>query len=134
MKLGWDKSMSVGIGKFDEQHKKLISHINELLMAMGKGRGKDQIASTIDSLTAYSLNHFSDEEEAMAAYDYAEQGSHRDEHEYFIQRLNEFRGKNESGALFLSTEVLEFLQIWFTDHIMGTDKRYSRYLNKHGLS
>lgn len=134
MTFNWENSMSVGIRKFDEQHQKLISHINELFKAMSEGRGKDQVTTTIDSLTAYTLTHFRDEEEAMASSDFAEYSSHKDEHEYFIQRLQEFREKQERGALFLSSEMLEFLQIWLTDHIMGTDKRYSRYLNRHGLN
>lgn len=134
MRFKWDENMSVKIRKFDNQHKKLIGYLNDLFDAMSGGTGKEQIGTTIASLSNYTRTHFSDEENAMSAHGFSGYAKHKKEHDAFVTKLDDFQNRHAKGDLFLTIEIMEFLQGWLIQHIKGTDQLYSDYLNEKGLS
>ena len=50
----WKDEYSVGIKKFDEQHKNLVGFLNELYEAMNNGRGKDILGKVLSNLVQSS--------------------------------------------------------------------------------
>ena len=59
--------------------------------------------------------------------------AHKQEHEAFVTKVEAFQNDYEAGKLGLSIEVMMFLQGWVTNHIKGTDKKYSETFHKNGL-
>lgn len=132
--IEWNDSFSVNIVEIDNQHKNLINMINELYNAMSKGRSKEIMEEIISKMINYADYHFTTEEDLMLKYGYGEYISHKNEHNSFIEKVKKFNEDYKSGALFLSVEVLTFLSTWLKNHILGTDKKYSKFLNDKGVT
>ncbi|MEW6195268.1 MAG: bacteriohemerythrin [Bacteroidota bacterium] len=132
--INWDPSYSVNINSIDTQHKKLINMINNLHEAMLQGRGKEVLGSIFNELASYTIYHFNHEEELFAKYDYMEQNKHKAEHERLIAQVNDLKNNFNKGGSVLTMEVMNFLKLWLSDHIIGSDKKYSSFLNERGVN
>lgn len=131
--ITWDNSLSVNIKEIDEQHQKLIGLINDLHSAMLKGRSKEVLQEVIDGVIKYTSYHFGTEEKYFEKYNYADTQKHKEEHQNFVNTVNDFLQKFKAGTAFLSIEIMEFLKNWVTNHINGTDKKYTQFFNSKGL-
>jgi len=126
--IEWSDKLLTGVKEADEQHKKLVSLINELYDAMKQGKGKEVIDKTLDELVRYAGYHFTTEETLMSKYGYPELQAHKKEHEAFKAKIKEFMEKKAKGEVTLTVEVMNFLKEWLVKHIMGTDKKYGPFL------
>lgn len=131
--INWNDSFSVNVAEIDQQHKKLISMINELSDAMKQGKGKDILGKIVNSLLGYTATHFKTEENYFDQFGYPDTDSHKKEHIAFVQKVSDFKDGFEKGSLSLSIEVINFLSDWIQNHIKGTDKKYSPFFNEKGL-
>lgn len=131
--FAWDDKFSVGVREIDEQHKRLIGMINELHDGMKSGGGKAVVAPILKRLVDYTLYHFSTEERYMSQHRYPGELAHKAEHKKFTDKVMDFHQKFDAGTAAVSLELMTFLKGWLTDHIMGTDKKYSKHFNDHGL-
>ena len=66
--LIWSNDLSVGLDSIDEQHKVLVSLINELHSAMKARRSHSELLDVIDNLKNYTVTHFGYEEELFAKH------------------------------------------------------------------
>jgi hemerythrin len=130
----WNDSYSVNIREIDEQHKKLIMLVNVLHTSMKEGKGKEVIGEILDELVKYTSYHFSFEESLFGKYGYAEAMMHVRQHNDLIADVKKFIEKYNTGSTVLSIDLLNFLKDWLTNHIVGTDKKYSAFLNSKGVS
>jgi hemerythrin len=55
------------------------------------------------------------------------------EHKKFVETVTKFKKDFDSGNATISLEVMSFLRDWLTKHINGTDKKYTRCFNDHGM-
>ncbi len=132
--MKWSDNLSVGIKTIDEQHKKLISAINQLNEFMMKGKGKEVIGPTLSELVRYTDYHFNTEEAYFSKYNYPDSQAHRSEHENFKLKVKAFVEKYNSSGVGLSSEIMIFLSDWIFKHIMGVDKKYSDFFKSKGLN
>jgi hemerythrin-like metal-binding domain len=100
---------------------------------MSQGKGNDILRSLLARLVAYTQVHFAAEEKYMKQWNYPGYVYHKGEHEAFVKKVAEFKGKFEAGQAALSIEILTFLKDWVANHIQGTDKKYGSFFNSHGL-
>lgn len=132
--MEWDESFSVGIEKFDQEHRQLFAMVNELFEAIQAGRGREGLGEIMDRLIDYTKFHFANEEHYLTKHGYPELEGHREEHRILTRQVEEIQRKYRSGATaMLSMEVLTFLKTWLTNHIKGTDKQYGGFLHERGL-
>ncbi|MCX7981711.1 MAG: bacteriohemerythrin [Syntrophales bacterium] len=131
--IKWDNSFSVNVAEIDGQHQKLVSLINSLDDAMRQGRGKEVLDKTIAELINYAATHFQTEEKYFEQFGYPEKDEHKREHGYFVQKVSAFKKEMDERRLGLTIEVMNFLSHWLTNHIKGTDKKYSQFFNEKGL-
>ncbi len=129
----WKDSFSVTVPKYDLQHKKLISLINDLHAAMGAGKGKDVLEKTFTELLTYTKTHFADEESEFRKHSYPEAFFHVKEHEKLTKEAVKYYDDFISGKNTISIELLTFLKDWLMNHIMGTDKKYAAFLTSKGV-
>ena len=132
--MKWTKDLSVWIGKFDEQHKRLIDILNQLREAHAQGRGKQTLAQAIERLHAYASSHFASEEQLMTRHGYPDLESHHREHMDFAAKMEDFEERLESPGVNLSGEVIEFLEDWLATHIKTSDKSYASFFKDKGVS
>jgi hemerythrin len=130
----WNEDLSVNIKEINEQHKKLISMINELNMAMGAGKGKDVMGSVLARLVDYTKSHFAVEETLMQKHQYPGYISHKAEHDKLTKQVIDIMDKFKEGKAIVTVEVMNFLKNWLTSHIQTIDKRYSSHLNAKGVA
>lgn len=131
--LAWKDDYSVNINEIDEQHKKLVAMINELSDAMSQKRGKEVLDDILKRLADYTVSHFSKEENLMKTNGYPEYDEHKAKHEKMTAKVLALQDELKQGKISLSIEVMDFLKNWLDKHILGTDKKYSGFLNSVGV-
>jgi len=131
--IEWKREYSVNIREIDDQHKKLIDMLNELFEAMHKGDSKILVRPVLEQMVDYAKSHFATEEKYFEQYDYPEVLAHVSEHKDFIAHVNKFIRDYKADKVGLSLDVMTFLKQWLASHILGSDKRYSSFLNYKGL-
>ncbi len=135
--IEWNEAKySTNIDRFDDQHKRLFSLLNDLHEAMEEGRAQEELGDILRELEEYTEYHFGDEEEFMQDCGYARDCSecfhdHEEMHQNFASKVTELREKHENGE-FITMEVLEFARDWLDSHIAGDeqDQGYGEYYRK----
>jgi len=131
--LTWQDSYSVGVAVLDEDHKRLLNLINQLQTAAHYHTSDDYERETFDALVDYTKTHFQREEELMEKYGYPDLDAHRKQHQAMIAevgKLLEAYQKDRDGTI---EGAIRYLQNWLLNHINGTDKEYSAFLNEKGV-
>jgi hemerythrin len=123
--LIWNPRFSVGIESFDSQHKRLINLVNQLHEAMMKGKAEDALHRVLHELVEYTKTHFAAEERFMQSHGFSGYLAHKTEHDKLTKQVVDFQREFLEGKIALSISLLSFLKTWLTEHIMGTDKKYS---------
>lgn len=132
-KIQWSESLSVGVKEIDEQHRKLINIVNDLLDAKSLGKDSEIVSDIISRMVDYIDYHFGTEETYMTRFHYPELVSHRNEHRLFIRKVFELRKHHVQDKESLSLDVLAFLVDWFRKHISETDAAYKQCFLENDL-
>jgi len=132
--MTWNEKMSVSVASLDDDHKKLVTMLNQLFDAINSGHGREALGKILDDLIAYAKMHFNHEETMFARTSYPDMVAHKQEHDKFTQQVLEVQKKYKNGGSgTLSLEVMNFLKNWLVEHIQGNDKKYGPYLNSKGI-
>jgi hemerythrin-like metal-binding protein len=131
--FAWSDTYSVQIGIIDMQHKNLVNLVNELHQAMGVGQGKEQAGKILSNLIRYTQVHFKTEENLMESHKYPEYTSHKSEHDRLTKTVLDFQDKFQRNQVGLTVELMDFLKLWLTRHILGSDQKYTPFLNAKGV-
>lgn len=121
--IAWDPSMTTGVESLDNQHKQLITWLNDLLAAMSVGRGRAEIAGLLDQLGACAGTHFGTEEAYMTRYSWPVATQNIAAYKDFIVTFTSYREEFErdGAAAHLVVRVESELMRWLTGHIKRTD-------------
>src|SRR5664280_1480966 len=123
--ITWDETMSTGLATVDAQHKQLIGWLNDMLMAMGEGHGRGEIARALDKLQSYANSHFDHEEICMTKYNCPVAAQNANAHNEFRATLASFREEFDrtgpSARLMVRTEAE--LMKWIYAHIIRVDSQ-----------
>lgn len=130
----WKESYSVNIKEIDAQHLKLVELINELYRALLSNNPDDFLGEILDRLVEYAAEHFQTEEDYMRIHGYPEFEPHKKEHEAFVEKIILYHRQYKTGELVLSVAIVNFLKDWLKNHIVGSDKKYTDFLNQKGIS
>ena len=127
MDLSWKEGYSVGIEKFDDQHKKLVGIIARLENCYNEKADSKVASQVAGELRDYTVAHFGLEERNMQRHHYPHYDAHKNEHDKFreltrvlftdlvLEREKDLYGK------------LEFLFDWLVNHIGKVDKKYEAF-------
>ncbi len=132
--FNWSEIYSVKISEIDNQHKKLVDLINKLHEDIHDGKGKEKIESVVTDLVNYAKYHFAYEENLFSDHHYPDAQLHSKMHDNFIKQVQNYVMKLESGDRISPLEILDFLMKWLVEHIIGTDKQYTSFLNARGIN
>ncbi len=126
----WSDALKLGIDEIDQQHRKLLSLIDELNEAMRQGKGKDILGKITTELDSYTKYHFKSEERLFSNCGFPEAVSHKKIHDDFVQKVTGFKKDFDSGKLGVATDILLFLNNWLINHIKGLDKKYVPFVTE----
>ena len=135
----WEDKYSVGITRIDEEHKCLLSIINELFeqCKQGEEKANEAFKKTMKELVSYVELHFKGEEELLIKYKFPEDAykKHKNEHEQFVIKILQVTDDFQKGKKFIPNETVRFLRDWILSHVAICDKGYSKFLiEKMGLT
>ena len=132
MQMQWSEKSAVGVDVIDNQHKGIISRINNLLNAMSQGKGRDEVGNVLTFLADYVVKHFTAEEGLMKKYNFSGYSEQQAEHAKFIKDFSLLKKEFETGGV-TSTLVLQTqpqLCDWLTNHITNKDKQIGVFIKK----
>ena len=128
--IQWNEEMSVHNEEIDAQHKKLIFILNNLQVAVAERQNREVLSKIIEELVDYTQYHFSTEDKYFHLLKPELAEKHKKEHRDFVNKIKEFKEGYQSGRMLLSIDILEFLNDWFVNHILGIDQTYSHLFEK----
>lgn len=125
----WDpEKYSVRVQRFDDQHQKLFSLINELHDAMMEGKAASMVLRVLGDLKEYTVTHFSEEEAAMARVNYEGLSDQKTQHTKFVNELDNLMKEANESQFSVTMKTAHFLTDWLRNHIAKTDKKYAYVL------
>ena len=130
MAYQWDSTLESGYEKVDNQHRQLVTALNNLMAASAEGKGDKAVMQTLDFLTGYAIKHFADEEQLQVDYDYPDYLNHKRIHDEFKVVVGDFtqRVMKEGPTAELITLVSNTVGAWLLNHIKGDDFRMAAFV------
>lgn len=132
-RIEWTSDLSVGVVMVDEQHKKLFKLIDDFYANIQSKSPVDRMKELIMALKDYSVFHFSEEEALMRKAEYADYEVHKQQHDAFIAKVDDFATRFSSGKLILTVEITNFIKDWLIKHISVMDKKYVPSFYEKGI-
>lgn len=128
----WRKEYSVGVKEIDAQHKGLIKVMDDLYQSANKKNSREIIFKTLKKLEDYAKYHFDTEEKYFKKFKYKFSKAHSAQHNKFKKDIAKMAKLAKEGKLGFF-ELLFFMENWWLNHILSSDKKYSEFFNGHGL-
>lgn len=120
--MPWNDDYRVGVELIDSQHRALFRQVDELRRvhqeALGRRRFKDQLAN----FTSFVGEHFRCEEAWMKEHDVDGWQEHEAEHRFLMDQVTRALATFEERGPGANHEVIEYLESWLVDHVMGPDQ------------
>jgi len=131
--LEWDDSINLNITEIDEQHRMLVSMINDIYAAKQFEKGNEELAKLLNRMSVYAAFHFAKEEDILASHDYPELDGHIKEHSNFEQKVFDFENAFAQGKVELSAKVISILGEWLIKHFKSSDQQFTQFLLAKGV-
>jgi len=134
MEYTWDISLVTGHKVIDKQHKQLFATLVNLIEASSQGLGKDEIYTTLDFLSEYTVMHFKTEEDLQIEYGYPDYSLHKQSHDEFKATIYNllYTLQEKDPEKELIDIVVQTVGDWLTTHIKGNDIEMAAYLKSRG--
>jgi len=127
--------MSVKVKLIDGQHQYFMGIMNEFYGVLNEASPLEAtLHHMLDELIGYAKFHFSTEEKYFDLYDFELKDEHNALHRAYEKKVDEFKKSFEDGGgVDIASDLLDFLEQWWVNHINVEDKKYSQCFNEHGL-
>ena len=131
--LVWSDDYNVNVAEIDEQHKKLLEHVNNLHAGVEAQIDKQDLQKLLVELYDYTVFHFASEEKLMDRHGMKSLKEHRKEHELLLKHLKYICNAVSDGKRPAFYSQFDISNDWFLTHIMDFDKKMSAFLNSQGV-
>jgi hemerythrin-like metal-binding protein len=131
--MEWSDQLSVGVDMIDTDHRILVDQINMLHDSLQQGDDLRMIGSVLNVLIDYTAYHFDREKQLMETTGYAESDVHLREHRLLVKKVKEIQASFQHGQV-LGQDVMTFLKVWLTQHILKSDKAFGAHLKASGAA
>ena len=133
--ITWSDEYSVNIREIDQQHQQLIELINRMhdIVIAGGETDKKRIRRVLLGLANYTDYHFRTEEELFRNHHYPMANVHKQQHNQLTIRLLALQRQFSAGDVLRNQDIFDFLKDWLVNHILGSDKEYTVFLNAKGV-
>lgn len=125
--IEWTNVLSVGIKVIDDEHKFLLSILNDLVRSLEASNPKPIIMRAIEELVGFTNYHFEHEEELMTTFRYPDFVDHKKQHTDFVAKLLEFE-KDVAGGARTLPGLAKFVHDFIMGHFMRTDQELGAFL------
>ncbi|NLM12894.1 MAG: hemerythrin family protein [Epulopiscium sp.] len=134
----WKDEFSCNVDQIDSQHKQLLeigSQLYNIVRFADSYDHYDEILECLHKLVNYTEYHFHSEEELMLASNYLPYFFHKQEHQKFIDKVNEFLKQDiDDKQKKITMDIIIFIADWIENHILKHDIAFSKFLNSRAAS
>jgi len=124
----WLPSMSVGVKKWDEDHKTLLALLAQLPTTPEENITQENFDAVLDELVHYMEDHLLSEENVLKAYGYPEFEAHKAKHDEFRKWVVEQKKLRQTASDTRDClETARFIVNWWHFHIMKVDMEYKSF-------
>lgn len=123
--LVWQNDLNIGIEVIDNQHRRIVTMINLLIVAQQEGHSRSEVGHVLNDLVDYTLSHFAFEESLLEESGYNFTRPHKRVHEVFIGKVNEYNMRFKAGED-ITHELISLLSRWLFNHIRNDDAAYAK--------
>lgn len=124
--MNWTEELDIGVDAMNQQHQVLIGIMNRLHDQFEAGADQAEQAKSLVELAEFTVKHFKEEEQYMAAIQYPTLESHKMIHAKLLEEFDTHKANFEKTGK-LAGAFFTFLKLWLKAHIMGIDKKYGSY-------
>ncbi len=125
LQLRWQEPYECGHELIDDQHRELFRLANNLIDAsLQRGAGAAQVATPLDELIAHVQRHFADEEQVLAALNYADLVEHQRAHAALVRRAIQMKSMVEANTVPLESIIRFLTQDVVARHLLGVDAAF----------
>lgn len=125
----WDPTkLSLDVPDMDREHQVLIGHMNRLRQLYEQHAPAAEQGKALQTLAAYTVKHFADEEAYMARVGYPGLKVHQGVHKNLLDRVGQFGEAFKANGK-LGEDLFVFLKMWLSAHICGIDMKYSAHVH-----
>jgi hemerythrin len=123
----FENEFKLGIDEIDLEHAKLVNMLNDVQSFIKDGK-KDEARNFFrETLTAYVVEHFANEEKYMESISFPQIEEHRQIHTNFKQSFVKSLPLIDSYDETAFRNALTDTYTWIINHIGKTDKKYAIY-------
>jgi len=130
MKIIWNKEFDTGIKKIDEQHKKIVTIINNLNDEILINKNSEAINEMLIDLKIYTISHLDYEERLFKKHNYEGVGfeEHIKKHNDFKKAIGDFFSEGVIVKSEFAYKISMFLKDWLFNHILDTDMKFAEFI------
>ena len=121
----WNKSLDLGVGAMDAEHKELVAAMNKIHELDAHGADKVTVDGAIQRLVTLTKKHFADEEKHMATIGFPDLKRHALIHTDMLKKVGVHYEGFQRGSGKVDKAFFDFLVYWLGAHIKGVDRRYA---------
>jgi hemerythrin len=126
--IQWQEAYSVGVKELDDQHKDLLNIFNTITSEQKDKYDATKFASSLALLIHYAYTHFATEERYLKQVNFPEIKQHILEHTGFIMKTLALALRIEERGDENRKELLQYLNEWYSLHVLGLDRHYIPFL------
>lgn len=124
----WVSAYSVGVEEIDNQHKKILDFLNQLVNLSSAEASPEVIKKVLLEFERYTHSHFATENRLMAKYQYPVLREHSKEHEEMALKIKEIINNYNCTEIDITTDILVYMKKWITKHLTSIDQNLYNYL------
>lgn len=128
--ISWDSEFEIGHKEIDDQHKKLVCLLNNIIEDCNRNNSSKLIADTLEQMLEYSLVHFKTEEKLLQDVGIPNFYEHKREHLQFIKKISELSFSSIENTYTIADEITVHLKKWLIEHILTSDMELKDYCHK----
>ncbi|HHW68637.1 bacteriohemerythrin [Defluviitalea raffinosedens] len=129
----WKDEFSCNVDLIDSQHKRLLeigSKLYHIVRDADLYDHYDEIVECLHELADYTVYHFQSEEELMLSSNYLPYFTHKQEHQKFIDKVNDvLRQDIDDKQKKITMDIIIFIADWIEKHILKHDTAFGKFFN-----
>ena len=129
----FNESWSVNVKNIDSQHTGIFDRINKLHKGIKFNKSTEEMIEILTDLAVYTTKHFKDEEALMKKANHKGLSGHIKIHEKLLLTVGNIIEDLKAGREVDLIGVMVFAKDWVQEHILGTDRKYSKDMNNSGI-
>ena len=131
--LVWSNDYSINVAEIDEQHKKLLEHVNKLHAGVEAQIDEQALHQLVVDLYEYTVFHFAFEEKLMKKHGMDHIKTHHEEHKLMLEHLKDVCNAMSDGKRPAFYSEYDVSDDWFLAHIKVSDQKMGAFLNSKGV-